>query len=163
MSNEIFIFFVQTIPYNFNFPGSSKLLNLPNLVRLRNGKVQARKFKSFLKQTSESFINTFCRKWEGETRPKWFFIYKSLEKCQKEYYPDNQNSISFCRCTSLHVLMFPVSLPKQNLWSYWKWQTFEEKIWPFFMTTKNKDFLNDTFVSYMLDKEVFFSRIYISL
>ena len=70
MSNEMFIFFVQTIPYNFNFPGSSKLLNLPNLVRLRNGKVQARKFKSFLKQTSESFINTFCRKWEGETRPK---------------------------------------------------------------------------------------------
>ena len=26
------------------------------------------------------------------------------------------------------------------------------------MTTKNKDFLNDTFVSYMLDKEVFFQE-----
>ena len=34
-------------------------------------------------------IKTFWRKWEGETLPKWFFIYKQLSKCQNEYYFKN--------------------------------------------------------------------------
>ena len=38
-------------------------------------------------------IKTFCRKWEGETIPKWFFIFKQLEKCQNKYYPDNLNLV----------------------------------------------------------------------
>ena len=29
---------------------------------------------------------TFCRKSEGETLPKLFFIFKQLENCQNEYY-----------------------------------------------------------------------------
>ena len=45
----------------------------------------------------------------------------------------------FCRRTYLHALMFPISLLKRNLWSHWKWQTFEGKIRPFFMTSKNRD------------------------
>ena len=57
---------------------------------------------------------------------KCFFIFKQLEKCQKEYCLDNPNLIGFCRGTSFHVLMFTISLLKMNLWSYWKW-----KIWPF--------------------------------
>ena len=51
-------------------------------------------------------IITFCKKREGETLPKLFFIYKQLEKCQNEYYPNNLNLISFCRRISLHVLLF---------------------------------------------------------
>ena len=34
-------------------------------------------------------IETFCRKWEGEILPKLFFIFKQLEKCQNEYYPES--------------------------------------------------------------------------
>ena len=30
--------------------------------------------KKFLKQTHEVYIKTFCKKWEGETQPKWPFI-----------------------------------------------------------------------------------------
>ena len=30
--------------------------------------------QNFLKQTHEVSIKTFCRKWEGETLPKWPFI-----------------------------------------------------------------------------------------
>ena len=56
-------------------------------------------WKSF-KQTFEVSIKFFCRKWERETFPKWFFIYKQLDKCQNEYYPDNGNIISFCRRVS---------------------------------------------------------------
>ena len=37
-------------------------MNLPNFMKLRNDKVQDEKFKSFLKQTSEVFIKTFCSK-----------------------------------------------------------------------------------------------------
>ena len=88
---------------------------------LRNDKVQEKKF---LKQRFEVFIKTFCEKWEGEVFPKWLFIYKQLEKCQNKYYNDNINWVSFCRRTSLHVLIFPFFLLKRNLWSYWKWQNF---------------------------------------
>ena len=42
-----------------------------------------------LKQTLEVSIKLFCRKWEGETPPKWLFLFKQLEKCQNEYYPYN--------------------------------------------------------------------------
>ena len=48
-----------------------------------------------LKQTFRDFVGTFSRKWEGETLPKWFFIFKELEKCPNEYYPDNLNLIIF--------------------------------------------------------------------
>ena len=34
-------------------------------------------------------IETFCRKWEEEILPKLFFIFKQLEKCQNEYYPES--------------------------------------------------------------------------
>ena len=33
----------------------------------------------------------------------------------------------------------PISLLERNLWSYWKCQTFDGKIWPFFMTSKIRD------------------------
>ena len=68
----------------------------------------------FLKQTFEVSIKIFCRKWEGENLPKWFFIYKQLEKCQIEYYSDNLNLKRFCRRTSLHVFMLPISLLKKE-------------------------------------------------
>ena len=84
-------------------------------------------------------IKTFCRKWQGETLPKWFFISKQLEKCQNKYYPDNPNLMSSCKRASLHILLFPISLLERNLWSHWKCQTFEGKMWPFFMTWKNRD------------------------
>ena len=42
---------------------------------LKNGKVQYKKL--------------------NDTLPEWFFIYKQLQKCQKECYPDNQNLIKF--------------------------------------------------------------------
>ena len=109
-----------------------------NFMVLRNGKTKVRSAK-VLKQIFDVFIKTFCREWGGEIFPKWLFIYKQLEKCQNEYYNDNLNWVSFCRRSPLHVLMFPISLLKRNLWSYWKWQTFEEKIWPFFMTSKTRD------------------------
>ena len=32
---------------------------------------------------------TFCRKCERERFLKWFFIFKQLEKCQNEYYPES--------------------------------------------------------------------------
>ena len=69
-----------------------------------------------LKETFEVSIKIFPRKWEGETLAKWFFIYKQLEKCQNEYYPDNPNLISFWRriLASLHILMFPISLLKKE-------------------------------------------------
>ena len=62
-----------------------------------------------LKQTCEFSIKIFCWKWEGENISKGFFIYKQLDKCQNEYYPDNINSVSFCRRISLHVIIFPIS------------------------------------------------------
>ena len=36
-----------------------------------------------------AFIETFCRKWEGEILPKLFFTFKQLEKCKNEYYPES--------------------------------------------------------------------------
>ena len=77
----------------------------------RNGRVQDKKFK-FLIQTFEISIKTFYRKWEGETLPKWFLIFKQLETFQNKYYPGNLNLIHFCRLVSLHVLMLPISLSK---------------------------------------------------
>ena len=87
---------------------------------LRNGKVKDKKFK----RTLEVSTKRLCRRWEGENLSKWFFIFIKLGKCQNECYPDNINLTNFCRRTSLHVLMFPISLVKKNLWSYWKWQMF---------------------------------------
>ena len=44
-------------------------------------------------------IKKLCRKWERETLPNRFFIFKQLEKYQNEYYPYNLNLMSFCRRT----------------------------------------------------------------
>ena len=115
--------------------------------------------QKFLKETFEVSIKTFYRKWEGESHPKWFLIYKQFERCQNECQPDNLNLICFCRRTSLHVLMFPISLLKWNLWSHWKWQTFEGKVWQFFMTSENRDLFSwNTFVSYICLQGNFFQE-----
>ena len=63
-------------------------------------------FWEFLKRTFEVSVKIFCRKWEGETLSKWFFIYKQLDKSQNEHYPDNPYLISFCRRISLHPCTF---------------------------------------------------------
>ena len=76
-----------------------------------------------MKQIFDAFIKTFCRKWEGEIFPKWLFLYKQPEKCQNEYCNDHLHWVSCCRRTSLHVLMFPISLLKRNLW---KWRSKEQ-------------------------------------
>ena len=69
---------------------------------LKNGKVKHKKSK----RTFEASIKALCRKREGETLLKWFFIFKQIEKYQNQYYPYNLNLTRFCRRTSLHVLMF---------------------------------------------------------
>ena len=66
----------------------------------------------FLKQIFEVSFKIFCRKWEGGTLLKWFFIFKQFKKYQSDYYPDNLSLISFRRPTSLYVLMFSISLLK---------------------------------------------------
>ena len=38
----------------------------------------------------EVSVKTFCEKWEGETHPKWFFIFTQLEEYQNEYYLETQ-------------------------------------------------------------------------
>ena len=133
--------------------------NVLNIMTLGNGKGQDNKFKSFLKQTSLAFIKTFCGKWKEETLPKWFFISKKLEKCQNESWQSKFHKFlqTFTRFLHvvfytlftrflhafytqfLQVLMFPVPLLKRNLWSYWKWKTFEIKFWPFFMIVYKKN------------------------
>ena len=109
---------------------------------LRNSKVQDKKFKSFWNKFLKFLSKHFAENGkEEENLRNWFFIFKQLEKRQKEYYPDNLNWRGFRRHTSLHVLMFPISLLKRNLSLYWKWQTFEGKVWPLFMTSKKKRFI----------------------
>ena len=98
-------------------------------------KYKIRNLKVF-KTNFWSFYQNILHK--NGTLPKWFFIYQQLDKWQNEYYPDNLNLISFCSRISLHVLMVLVSLLKRNLRLYWKWQTFEVKIWLFFRTSKDK-------------------------
>ena len=58
-------------------------------------KLQIKKYLKKKKKPSKVSIKTRFRKLEGETLPKWFFIYKQLEKCQNEYYSDNINLINF--------------------------------------------------------------------
>ena len=55
---------------------------------VRNNNVLERNLK-LLKQMFYAFIETFCRKWEGEILPKLFFTFKQLEKCKNEYYPES--------------------------------------------------------------------------
>ena len=38
--------------------------------------------------------------------------------------------------TYLLALMFSISVLKSNQWSYWKWQTFKEKIFAIFYNVK---------------------------
>ena len=129
---------------------------------LWNGKVQDKKFKSF-KTNIWSFYQNILQKMRRRNSSQMIPQIKQLEKCQNEYYTDNLNLISFSSHTSLQLLMFPIALLKRSLWSYWKWQTFEGKIWPFFMTCKNRDlFFHNTFASYVCWEENFFQE-YIEL
>ena len=66
-------------------------------------------------------IKTFCRKWEGETLPKWFFFLSNLKNAK----PDNLNLMSYCRRTSLARSKVPrfstkkesvIILQMPNLW-----------------------------------------------
>ena len=97
------------------------MLNLQASWYYENGKGKLFPFDSF----DSSFLN-------------------NLKNAKQMYYSHNLNLVS-CRRNSLHALMFPISLLKKNLGSYWKWQTFERKIGPFFMTSKSRD--SSTFVS----------------
>ena len=79
---------------------STKLLDIKEWQSIRS------ETWTFLKQTFEVFIKTFCRKWKVELFAKWLFVYKQLKKCQSEYYTDNLHWVKFCRHTSLHVPHF---------------------------------------------------------
>ena len=54
----------------------------------------------------------------------------------------------------IHALVFLISLLKRNLWWYWKWQTFEGKIWPFFMMSKNWNLFS--LFAIFFNKKIFF-------
>ena len=75
-----------------------------------------RNWKAFFKNM-EGSIKTFCRKWEGKTLPKWFFIYKQLEKCL------HKNKYRRYLLARSNVPYFPVKkesmimLKMTNLWS----------------------------------------------
>ena len=116
-----------------------------------------------LKQTIEVSIKKFWRTWERETLLKWFFIFKQLDKCQNEYYSDNLNLISLCIRILLHVLMFPISLLKRNLWSYWKWQSFNEKIWPIFIPPKNRGLFSSLRICFLYLLTTIFFQEYIEM
>ena len=106
-----------------------------------------------------SFYKTFCRKWEGETLPKWFFIFKQLEKCQKIL--SKFNNLNFYCLRSSQRLTLHISLLKRNLWSCSKWPISEGKIWTFFMASKKEIYFSyKAFVSYICWQGYFFSRIY---
>ena len=123
---------------------------------LRNGQVQDKKFK----RTLDVSIKKLCRKWEGGTLSKWFFVFKQLEKRQNECYPHNLNLTNFSRCTSLLVLMFLISLLKKNL-IILKMTNLQEKFVHFSRRLKNRDLfsLQHYCFFYLLTKN-FFSRIY---
>ena len=89
----------------------------------------------------------------------WFFFTPQLEKCQNEHYPDNLNLIHFCSLTSLKLVMFPISVRKRNLWSFWKWLTSEEKIWGYFMTSRKEIYFSyNKFLSYICWQGDFFHK-----
>ena len=54
----------------------------------------------------------------------------------------------------IHALVFLISLLKRNLWWYWKWQTSEGKIWPFFMMSKNWNLFS--LFAIFFNKKIFF-------
>ena len=54
----------------------------------------------------------------------------------------------------IHALVFLISILKRNLWWYWKWQTFEGKIWPFFMISKNWNLFS--LFAIFFNKKIFF-------
>ena len=47
---------------------------------------------------------------------------------------------------SLFISNLIDSLLKRNLWSYWKWETPEEKIWPFFITSRSRALFSSSFI-----------------
>ena len=54
----------------------------------------------------------------------------------------------------IHALVFLISLLKRNLWWYWEWKTFEGRIWPFFMMSKNWNLFS--LFAIFLNKKFFF-------
>ena len=106
-----------------------------------------------LKQIFEVCVQTFCRKWEGETLPKWFFNFKQIEKCQNDNYPDKRKFNTFLQCYLLAILMLPISLLKRNLLSYCYFSAI-------FHDIKTIHFSCNTFVSYICWQGDLFSRIY---
>ena len=94
------------------------------LHELRNGIIQHKKHLKFL---SDHFAEN-----EKEKR-----LPKKLKKCKT-------NTILTIKIYQVFAgvppynLMFPISLLKKNLLWYWKWQTFDGKIWPFFMTSESR-------------------------
>ena len=132
-----------------------RIFNLLNLTTLRNGKVQNKKFNRFQNKYLKLLLKYFIENGKEKLSPNDSF-FKQLEKCQKEYYPENLNLTSFCSLTILELIIFPISLLKRNLPSYWKWQTLEGKIWPVLMTSKNRDLF--CFL-YLLSRWFFFKNI----
>ena len=88
-------------------------------------KCKIRSLKVF-KMNIWSFYQNILQKMGMRNSSQTILPFLRLEKCQDKYYPGNLNFMSFCRRT-LHVLMFSIPVLKSNLWSYWKWQTLEEK------------------------------------
>ena len=80
-----------------------------NFMILRNGIVQHKKHLKFLS-------NHFAENEKERFFPNDSSFLSNLKKMQNKYYPDNQNLVSFCSRTSLHALMFPISLLKWNLY-----------------------------------------------
>ena len=70
-----------------------------------------------LKPKCKTPFSKLHKNWKRETLPKWFFVYKQLERCQNEYYPDILNLISFCRRTFLQVPIFPIYMLTRNFFS----------------------------------------------
>ena len=127
-------FQVGLTSWNFK-PGWKSLYNWP----LRIGKVQDKKIWKILKETSGVSIKTFCRKWEGETLPKWLSIFKQLKKCQvpNAKYPLARSNVPhFSTKNEICYHIGNSKLFKENL--------------VFFITSKEIGiyFLKNTFISY---------------
>ena len=81
-----------------------------NFLISRNGKVQDKKHLKILSKD-------FAENGKEKLFPNNYSLLINL-KMQNKHYPDNLNLVSFCRRTSLHALVFPISLLKRNLRSY---------------------------------------------
>ena len=121
---------------------------------LGNSKVQNKKSKSLWNKHLKILSNYFAGIGKEKHLPNDYSI-KQREKHQNECYAEYLNWVRFCGRTSLHILTFPISLLKRNMYLYWKWKSFERKIWPFFMASKTRDlFFYNTFISYLFQENI---------